>query len=489
MSQFRLMAVLLALTLAIASQQSLSEETSLPPPTAESVNPFTGLYKDFSNCRQQYEEMDARVEAAGVRSAAYFKVPGFPYLRTDRALASFRKQIDGLYNVAEWVRRMRELDEEARYYEYVNLGFDTQEIGYWRYRFLNCGRILAWIELQEAGVWETLVESVNPAEDQRPVEDEPGVFRVITNWIERAFRIDEERSTVPFDPSLMSDGVIWRVKPVEDLTVLDSLAKTLLVNQLGYPGLVDSQWRALAEIHAPTLAFKKSESMMAPSSLEWHQEQLVANTNNPAVYYLFSFARFGTSVLPQITYTILMPDHLQGDSVRGIVWRVTLDEKFMPMTYETASASGSEHRWYPVQSLKLLEGAPLNISPHQKDLAPDSGPVLWVDHLRVAAVTETASVEQRELPHFFVLRPYEDLYTLPVDEKSALSSFDSSGFLRRAQSADSPVSGRMSRKNLDATVRQAGHQLIQKNDPLFFDDPRILEKFFVVGASNVAPRN
>jgi len=61
---------------------------------------FAGWFKEFSTCRDEYAAMDERVAAAGVGDAAYYRVPGFPYLRTDRVLASYGtevKTIDQVY--------------------------------------------------------------------------------------------------------------------------------------------------------------------------------------------------------------------------------------------------------------------------------------------------------------------------------------------------------------------------------------------------------
>lgn len=110
-------------------------------------SPFTGFNKDYWNCRAQYAEMDARIDAAGVRHAQFYRVPGYPYLRTDRLLATFGPQVSGLEDVSEWVRRMRELDQESRDYEYKNFGLGDVEAAERRNRFLNCGRVLANIAI------------------------------------------------------------------------------------------------------------------------------------------------------------------------------------------------------------------------------------------------------------------------------------------------------------------------------------------------------
>src|SRR5262245_47880844 len=112
-------------------------------------SPFVGLFRDLATCRDDYAAMDARVDAAGVRDAAYHRVPGYPYLRFDRTLASYAYEVEGLEPVAGWIRHMREFDQEAREFEYLNLGLTPMEVGNQRNRFLNCGRGLANLELDD----------------------------------------------------------------------------------------------------------------------------------------------------------------------------------------------------------------------------------------------------------------------------------------------------------------------------------------------------
>ena len=135
----------------------------LPVPLDPSL--FVGMLKAYKDCRAKYEQMDARIDAAGVRDGSYYRVPGFPYLRTDRYAASFRDQVTGLDEVAGWTRRMREFDQEAREFEHQNLGLSTEEIGTWRYDLLSCGGGLANLELFEDANLAFLRKQVVPGSE------------------------------------------------------------------------------------------------------------------------------------------------------------------------------------------------------------------------------------------------------------------------------------------------------------------------------------
>src|SRR5258706_2813121 len=73
-------------------------------------------------CADWYRLLDERVAAAGRRDAQDTRVPGFPYLRVSRLLASLRPLAaaneQALQALAE---RMLALDLEARRHEIMNL--------------------------------------------------------------------------------------------------------------------------------------------------------------------------------------------------------------------------------------------------------------------------------------------------------------------------------------------------------------------------------
>ena len=90
------------------------------------VEPGGGRVAD---CRAVFAEIDGLVEAAGVRDAEAAKVSGFPYLRVNRFLASFRREPMERARRDAWVERMRALDRQARWVELANLPlFDQSDL-------------------------------------------------------------------------------------------------------------------------------------------------------------------------------------------------------------------------------------------------------------------------------------------------------------------------------------------------------------------------
>ncbi|HUS25079.1 MAG TPA: hypothetical protein VM369_09025, partial [Candidatus Binatia bacterium] len=73
-------------------------------------------------CRATFLELDRRTADAGVRDGGAHRIEGFPYLRSDRLLASFRDEVADGAAFDTWVEHLRQLDLDARRVELRNLG-------------------------------------------------------------------------------------------------------------------------------------------------------------------------------------------------------------------------------------------------------------------------------------------------------------------------------------------------------------------------------
>src|SRR5688572_9187658 len=96
-----------------AAALALGACATLPPPLPE-----------VAACQANYLGFDAKADAADVRDGGASSIPGFPYLRVDRFLASFRDEAADGAAFDAWVERMRALDLAARAAELRNLGWD-----------------------------------------------------------------------------------------------------------------------------------------------------------------------------------------------------------------------------------------------------------------------------------------------------------------------------------------------------------------------------
>lgn len=451
---------------------------------APKPSPFTGFYRGYDNCREQYAEMDARVAEAGVRDAEFYRVPGHPYLRTDRLLATFRNQVSGLNEVNEWIRRMREMDQDSRDFEYANLGIGELEASLKRDRFLNCGRVLASIELQDPQAWARLQAAVVPRDAYSEFARFLGLHAlripgILRREADHRAQLTAEQTQ---DPAI-SDGAWreWVVKPVENLALMEEMASKLRFNELGFPALFGSQWRALVESHAPHLWFEAQAKSDGPAAPVWTPEGLAVDASRPMASYQIGYTRLGTQLLVQISYTFWFRSDWEQRSapLDGLVWRVTLDQRLEPLTYESVHPSGRDHRWYPVQAMQLRPDAQVRESFVSPELAPARQPALLIEEgthrLRRVAMGGQRLLGERGQ---FELRPYEDLYTLPLPEGGTRSLFGPDGLIAHGRGRDE-VAGWFSGIRRPGVPRQTGHHAIGYVDRRHFDDPDLLDATFV----------
>jgi hypothetical protein len=72
-------------------------------------------------CMSLFEAIDRAVDANEIRDALATRIPGFPYLRVSRFLASFATESLSDAAFEAWVARLRRLDDESRAIELANL--------------------------------------------------------------------------------------------------------------------------------------------------------------------------------------------------------------------------------------------------------------------------------------------------------------------------------------------------------------------------------
>ncbi len=462
------------------------------------ISEFTGWNKPYANCREKYREMDARVDAAGVREASSWRVPGYPYLRTDRMLASLRGQVKGLNDVSEFTRRMRELDQEARDVEYVNLGMSDLDRATQRDRFLNCGRILAAIELEDPADWARMVQVAVPEDAYSTSARVLGVYPLAAiSMKSRAETAREAAMTeyqkAPGDGAAAQQMRLWTVQPVEDLSLIANAAKDVQINPLGFPGFFGSQWRALAERHAPKFWIETRDENDLPAAPVFEDRGLTANVARNQVNYLITYTRLGPDLLVQISYFLWFKsaDGASTGPIDGLIWRVTLDTQYRPMTYESLHASGRDHRWYLVQPLK--ERTEETHSHEAEFIAPELAPADGATlHMQAAthALRRVLAADQAvgASRHVYELRPYEELFTLDRPQGGTRSLFGPDGLVPGAHGVD-PVGGFASGIRQPGVLRQYGHHAISHVGRRHFDDPDLLENTFVAPGRRPAPQD
>ncbi|QQD19504.1 hypothetical protein I6N98_06545 [Spongiibacter nanhainus] len=472
---------LLLLVLATAACQNTA-----PPPVPK--DQFTGLFRNMADCRDDYAKIDAMVAKAGVGNAAYHRVPGYPYLRTDRLTASFIDEVDSFAEINGWVRRMRELDQEAREFEYMNLGLSLRERANYRDRMLNCGKTLAALEINSPEKLERVKAAITLRDGYSETQRALGLYPALVPLIKA--RLSDQQTQIkarhqgtiaeiPSDQPL----TLWKPKNQHDPGLIPVPLDTQFTDELGVPGLTTSGWKALVEVHAPDLWIETGDNADKFGMPHWTQSGLAVDTGEPVVFYHIDYTRFGGEVLVQLNYFLWFAGGEQvesGAAIDGIVWRVTLDRNGKALVYDSMHTSGRDHRWYPVQALQrrsvdsYWQQAPFFPSDSP---APDSALLrIGTGSHKLQGVAEKNVVETQNNKQYALVR-YENLLALPLPGGGTRSLFDSNGQIRSTRIND-PIWLWSSGVPAPGALRQYGHHTTSYIGREYFDDPRLLEKVF-----------
>ena len=455
--------------------------------TEPTPDPFVGWFKDYRTCRAEYAAMDARVDAAGVRDASTYRVPGYPYLRTDRTLASFAREVKSLEEIGGWIRRMRETDQEARLFEYENLGLSPQETAVQRDRFLSCGSVLAGFEfVDQPEEFARMLAAVEPQDEYSSTQRVLGLYALtapaMRARIEARQQALDQAYAQPQDQLPASAPLtLWKAKPEADLSLVEIDFFKVIPDELGFPGFTDSTFRALAEHNAPQLWIETASDADRLAKPMLTAAGPTADPTQPQAHFHVTFARFGGKPLMQLNYAFWFKGADARMPLDGFIWRVTLDEKAKPLIYESLHTSGRDHRWYPVQALARRErngdakGIPV--------IAPQPAPAHRAT-LRITAGTHEilrvvdGSSMSTEAAQTFEIRRYENLLTLPAPNGGTRSLFGPDGLIPGPH-ADDPIGGYASGIRKPGALRQLGRIPVTPVGRAHFEDPFLLESVFV----------
>jgi hypothetical protein len=445
------------------------------------------------SCRKLFAAVDSKIDAAGVRDGSYFRVDGFPYLRTDRFSASFRDETMSEDRFRAWTENMRQNDVDSREAELTNLGMDKQKRTDTILNLRSCSAWLVHDELENPGWRKHLLESVNPPDEYSSLARVAGLYPLAAPMFRMSLRSEQRQLGQDYAKplaSLDSPGplMLWRVHHTVDPAQVPASLENVERDGLGRYGLLLTAWRALSEAYAPNLWVETAGSYDRPGVPTLGSGRPGVDSQRPTVYYLETFTRVNGQMLVQLIYFAWFSEHraVGSDSAHagaldGMIWRVTLDQQAKPLLYESIGAGGEHHYLFPAQALKRRADAD-SVDPSvffPQDQVPGGDVLVRLQSgshrvRRVAPLEAAGSAEAGS----YELRPYEELLTLPLPGGGTRSLFDVDGVVAGSQ--------RPARWWLwPSGVADAGAMrqwarlpttLIGRSE---FDDPRYLEKLFV----------
>jgi hypothetical protein len=451
-------------------------------------------------CADFFADLDQRTAQAQVLDSGAFRVEGYPYLRVNRVLASFRKEVEDPAALAAWVDRMQALDQDARRYEIANLpqvpgaipgSVNDRDRLY--AKVVSCGNLLKAADFKDGEPQAALRERATAPDEYMSLPRVLGLYPLtslfvshgVSNWHAAARKTFSTEPPVGWQTS--------RYVPAQSNELPSARAILALAQRdaLGIPDYAADARQALFRIYAPAWEVRTAAEFDRIGSPVWTSNgELDIDTRQPRTYTLLSFTRFGKEILTQLNYIIWFPSRprenaldIYGGLLDGVNYRVTLDKNGEPLLFETIHNCGCYYEAYPSRRLKVREKIDYAEPPlilKAPELAPSKEFMTVAMESRTHYVQHlypSARPEQSETV-VYSLADYGELQSLP----------DSSGGRRSMFSPDSlaPGSERLERFILWPTgvvspgaMRQWGRHAVAFVGERHFDDPFSMDKMFM----------
>ncbi len=457
------------------------------------------------DCAQWYRELDARVDAAGVRDAQEARIAGYPYLRVNRLLASFRGEAaasrPALHDLVE---RMHELDLLARRREAANLLsidndpalrdlFGERMV---TQRASGCGAILRDADLTEPAALAALLERAVVPDDYSTLSRVLGFYALSKIPFAAGVRRHEEETRTAFarEPAVPAGGNVVRYAPPSAPPLPRALLATMIehaaVNPLRIPEPRDSELETLFAAYAPSFEVEITGDHDRFGALRWLRDAPMPSVDaaDLAVYRHLAWTRYRGRVLLQLVYSIWFPERpplSDGDilagKLDGITWRVTLAPDGEPLVYDVMHPCGCYHMFFPTPRavpLPVPEGeTEWMFSPQALPrIAEGERPVLRIatrtHHLeRISVVRGADSVVRYEL------RPYDELRSIQRLDGRRSSVFGQDGLIAGSERLERFLFWPMGIPSAGA-MRHWGRHATAFVGRRHFDDPDLIEKRF-----------
>lgn len=449
-------------------------------------------------CRAFFERLDAVVLERGVHNAADAPVPGFPYLRTNRFVASLAGGLSEPAVKADWVQWMRELDLEARNKECANLPDDAartiaasrEELSR---RVAACSQSLYDADRVRPDFYEVLAPRVEVPDEYSNALRLAGLYPLvtipeykITERVRERFRAWYE---MPYE-KLPVEGTLRVYRPPQG-TGRDAreVIATSRANPLGIPRPSASEAREMALRYAPVIIQDEAAPYDRVGRIAWKGDELTVDGDKPAVYYYLSLARVKGEPVLQINYSFWYPARagdrapsIEHGRLDGLTLRLSFEPGGRLFMIDLMNNCGCYHVFIPAKDrvLRSIQRyypndpfAPQGLP----EIAAGQSPAVriisgWHQVQRLLALAPPPEGTPYEL------LPYEILEGLPRGDGRGASIFDAEGIAKG--------SGRVERFIFFPTgipsigsMRQRGHHAITLSGRTYFDEPGLFEHYFV----------
>lgn len=448
---------------------------------------------EMAACARFYESFDRAVAQAGVADVQTMRITGFPYLRVNRLLASFRGELTPAQE-AVWMDQLRELAAVAEAVELTNLPtaqlamLGVADRAAATTRLDECAARLRKFDQKHPAVMVKLRETARVEDAYHDFQRLLGLYPLtalaVSAGIQDLSAATRERFAADDWP--VTGQLVDYVPTGQRPDAVTGIRR----GALGIPQPTPTQRRRLFDRHAPIWRVDVASPADRIGRPAWRQGRIVIDTTQPVVYEKLSYTRWQDQVLLQLNYVIWFPARsktgpldLYGGHLDGITWRVTLAPDGSVLLYDAMHNCGCYHMAFPGSRIVPRDVGGLWQEPL---ITPADAPVLAAnERVRIRLVAAShylQSISAVAMPADGIeyhLVAYRQLRSLPLADGQHRSLFDEQGLVPGTQRLERWLLWPMGVAEPGA-MRQWGQHATAFVGKRHFDDPDLLRRYFEV---------
>jgi len=341
-----------------------------------SIKQQTDAERSEKACLDAFTAAEQAVLAAGVMDTEAGRIDGYPQLRVNRFLSSFRDEVDG-DGYAFWLKQLQELANKGWRVEIRNLPKHSGQMLQKTVQAVlssrattidalqDCSDKLLQLTLKNYNSRDVLKRMATVADNYQSWKRVVGIYPLtawafktgIAQWHEKTLNTYRQ----PLQ-QLQISGQLIRYEPSPGTQLSDSIQIADIIkksskNPLRIPLPTAEDRQYLFNSFAPIFEIDVAgnDDRIGYPELQTEAAPRI-NTNRPAVFRHISHTRLGDRILLQLNYTIWFPSRpkssvfdLLGGQLDGITWRVTLLPNGKPWIFDTIHNCGCYHLFFPSQ--------------------------------------------------------------------------------------------------------------------------------------------
>lgn len=462
-------------------------------------------------CLDAFTAAEQAVLAAGGMDTEAVRIDGYPQLRVNRFLSSFRDEVAG-DGYAFWLKQLHQLANKGWSVEIRNLPeLAGQQLQRTVQAVLSsqattiealedCSDKLLQLQLENHSDLDVLKKTATVADNYQSWKRVVGMYPLtawafktgIAQWHEKT--LDTYKQPLQ---QLQVSGQLMRYEPPPESQLSDSLHIAEIIKQssknpLKIPLPTAEDRQHLFNSFAPLFEIDVAgnDDRIGYPELQTEAAPRI-NTSKPTVFRHLSHTRLGDRVLLQLNYTIWFPSRpkssafdLLGGQLDGITWRVTLLPDGKPWLFDTIHNCGCYHLFFPTQyAVAIGREAGFSESYFQPQ------PTLAVNRimkpvLRIAATThyiERVYFDPSQVDRviWYQWDDADNLRSLGLNDGNHRSLFGQDGIVAGTERSERYLFWPMGILESGA-MRQWGHHATAFVGRRHFDDARLFEKNYQI---------